>query len=65
MISFMSKKSIHALTEMARPLLKEHSTLSTAYLMRKFKVNYEEAQKIITNLGLPIFVNIDSVKLKY
>jgi hypothetical protein len=48
----MSKRSHQDLIELARPLLKQHGTLSTSYLIRKLKVDYEEALKIMNALGV-------------
>lgn len=55
----MSKRSHEYLTDLARPLLKQHGTLSTAYLMRKLRVDYEEAQKIMQGLGLPVWITAE------
>ena len=48
----MSKRSIEYLTDLARPMLKEHGTLSVPYIMRKLKVDYDEALKIMNSLGI-------------
>lgn len=55
----MSKRSLQDLIELARHLLKEHGTLSTPYLMRKLKVEYEEAQKVMQGLGLPTWITAE------
>lgn len=48
----MSKRSLADLIELARQLLKQHGTLSTAYLMRKFKIDYAESFKIMVHFEL-------------
>jgi hypothetical protein len=55
----MSKRSLDDLIRLSKSLLKLHGTLSTAFLMRKFKVEYEEAQKIMQAHGLPIYVTVE------
>ena len=55
----MSKRSLQSLIALARPLLQQHGTLSTAYLMRKFKVDYDEAREIMQGLGLPIWITAE------
>ncbi len=60
----MSRRSHEDLIELARPLLKQHGTLSTAYLMRKLRVDYEEARGIIQALGLPIWITAEEYDQK-
>jgi DNA segregation ATPase FtsK/SpoIIIE-like protein len=46
----MSKRSFFMLMELAKVLLKEKGQLSTSYLMRKLRIDYEEAVKIMERL---------------
>jgi hypothetical protein len=55
----MSKRSLDDLIRLSKTLLAKHGTLSTAFLMRKFKVDYEEAQKIMQAHGLPIYITVE------
>ena len=48
-----------SLIELARPLLQQHGTLSTAYLMRKLKIDYEQAREIMRELGLPVWITAE------
>lgn len=55
----MSRKSLEILIEKSIPLLKQYGKLSTAYLMRKFRIDYEEATKIMWALGLPTYITAE------
>ena len=55
----MSKRSHADVIELAKTLLKQNGTLSTAYLMRKLKVEYETAREMMQALGLPIYVTAE------
>jgi len=60
----MSKRSQADLIELARPLLKEHGTLSAAYLMRKLRVDYDEAREIMQALGLPTHIDAEEYEMQ-
>jgi 5-methylcytosine-specific restriction endonuclease McrA len=52
----MSKKTLKQLINLSKPLLERHGILSTAYLMRKLRVEYDMAREIMKAFGLPVFV---------
>ena len=58
----MSKRSTQSLIDLARPLLQQHGTLSTAYLMRKLKIDYDVAREIMQGLGLPIWITAEEYR---